>query len=128
MIVFDGTSFVITAPEKKSRGRRDRFAGFPLRQAPWRARAAHSSGAPRLLADEAATQPWPEPRLVREASRLYNLTTVSCGSTHCVALGRCNERIDLCGVCGGDDSTCFLGDREVAQALQMSAALESQAA
>jgi len=84
-------------------------------------------GAPRLLADEAATQPWPEPRLVREASRLYNLTTVSCGSTHCVALGRCNERIDLCGVCGGDDSTCFLGDREVAQALQMSAALESRA-
>ena len=80
------------------------------------------------FADEAATQPWPEPRLVREASRLYNLTTVSCGSTHCVALGRCNERIDLCGVCGGDDSTCFLGDREVAQALQMSAALESQAA
>ena len=70
----------------------------------WVRRAARRRG---------GAQAWPEPRLVREASRLYNLTTVSCGSTHCVALGRCNERIDLCGVCGGDDSTCFLGDREV---------------
>ena len=84
-------------------------------------------GAPPLLAEEAA-----EARLLParalEPSRLYNFSSVACGSSHCVATARCNVRIDLCGVCGGDDSTCFLGGVQLAQALQMSATLEKNAA
>ena len=84
-------------------------------------------GAAPLLAEEAA-----EARLLptraAEPSRLYNFSSVACGSSHCVATARCKVRIDLCGVCGGDDSTCFLGGGQVAQALQMSATLERYAA
>ena len=49
-------------------------------------------------------------------------------SNRSIATARCNVRIDLCGVCGGDDSTCFLGGVQLAQALQMSATLERNAA
>ena len=49
------------------------------------------------------------------------------GSSHCVATARCRLRVDLCGVCGGDDSTCFLGESQVARALQAAASLEEAA-
>ena len=84
-------------------------------------------GAAPLLAEEAAEARL-QPTLASEASRLFNFSSVACGSSHCIASARCKLRVDLCGMCGGDDSTCFLGGDQVAQALQMSATLEKYAA